>query len=366
MRNAHAAARSAERSQVSGDEAVTPRPHDAPGVQSAASTVKHRIEDRAPRSVMAVLRRWETLLLVLLVLVFIAGSLVLPNFLDADNLADSTFNFSEKALIALPIALLVIVREIDISVAGILAVSSVAMGWANVHGVPAAGLVAVGIGVGGLCGTLNAVLVTRFSIPSIVVTIGTMSLFRGIALVVLGDQAYTSYPTSLGDWGQGYFFGMIPRSFVILLACAALYAAVLHGSATGRRLFAIGSNPQAARYSGIAVDRYRFALFVLAGLMSGLAAVLLTGRIGSTRPNIALGWELEAITMVILGGVSIAGGSGTIAGVMLAVLTLGLVTYGLGLANVPGILMTIVIGALLLVTITVPALLRASGTARRR
>jgi rhamnose transport system permease protein len=341
--------------------------HDADdGLAASAGAARHSIDDRAPRSVAAILRRWEILLLALLALVFVAGGLALPNFLDPYNLADSTFNFSEKALIALPIALLIIVREIDISVAGILAVSSVAMGWANVHGVPAAAIAVTGIVVGGLCGTLNAILVTRFSIPSIVVTIGTMSLFRGIALVALGDQAYTGYPQALGDWGQGYFFGMIPRSFVILLVFAAAYAAVLHGSATGRRLFAIGSNPMAARFSGIAVDRYRFALFVLAGLMSGLAAVLLTGRIGSTRPNIALGWELEAITMVILGGVSIAGGSGTIAGVMLAVVTLGLVTYALGLANVPGILMTIVIGALLLVTITVPALLRLGTAARRR
>lgn len=332
---------------------------------NAPALVKHRIEDRAPRALGPALRRWETLLVALLVLVVAVGGATDKNFLDPYNLADSTFNFSEKALIALPIALLIIVREIDISVAGILAVASVAMGAANAHGVPAPGLAAIGIGVGGLCGALNAVLVTRFAIPSIVVTIGTMSLFRGIALVVLGDQAYTGYPEALSDWGQGYFFGVIPRSFVILLLAAAAFAAVLHGSAWGRRIFAIGSNPMAAKYSGIPVDRYRFALFVVTGLMAGLAAVLLTGRIGSTRPNIALGWELEAITMVILGGVSIAGGSGTIGGVMLAVLTLGMVTYGLGLANVPGILMTIVIGALLLVTITVPALMRLGAPAKK-
>jgi len=332
---------------------------------NAPAIVKHRIEDRAPRALGPALRRWETLLVALLALVVVVGGATQKNFLDPYNLADSTFNFSEKALIALPIALLIIVREIDISVAGILAVASVAMGAANAHGVPAPGLAAIGVLVGGLCGALNAVLVTRFAIPSIVVTIGTMSLFRGIALVVLGDQAYTGYPEGLSDWGQGYFFGVIPRSFVILLLAAAAFAAVLHGSAWGRRIFAIGSNPMAAKYSGIPVDRYRFALFVVTGLMAGLAAVLLTGRIGSTRPNIALGWELEAITMVILGGVSIAGGSGTIGGVMLAVLTLGMVTYGLGLANVPGILMTIVIGALLLVTITVPALMRLGAPGKK-
>lgn len=329
------------------------------------SIVKHHIADRARPSLGAVLRRWEALLVALLLLVVVVGGSSLSGFLDPYNLADSTFNFGEKALIALPMALLIIVREIDISVSGILAVSSVAMGFANQMGVPAPGLALIGIAVGALCGTLNGVLVTRFAIPSIVVTIGTMSLFRGIAQVVLGDQAYTGYPEALGDWGQGYFFGFLPRSFVILLVFALLFAAGLHATAFGRRIFAIGANPTATRFSGIPVDRYRFALFVLTGAMAGLAAVLLTGRIGSTRPNIALGWELEAITMVILGGVSIAGGSGTIAGVMLAVLTLGMVTYGLGLANVPGILMTIVIGTLLLVTITVPVLLRAGAPVRR-
>ncbi|HKX41871.1 MAG TPA: ABC transporter permease, partial [Burkholderiaceae bacterium] len=297
--------------------------------------VKHRVADGAPFSAGVLLRRWEALLVALLVVIFVAAGATLPAFLDPYNLADSTFNFSEKALIALPMALLIIVREIDISVSGILAVASVAMGYASQLGVPAAGLAAIGIAVGALCGMLNGMLVTRFAIPSIVVTIGTMSLYRGIALVVLGDQAYTGYPQALGDWGQGYFFGFVPRSFVILVVFALVFAALLHATAFGRRIFAIGANPVAARYSGIPVQRYRYALFVLTGAMAGLAAVLLTGRIGSTRPNIALGWELEAITMVILGGVSIAGGSGTIAGVMLAVLTLGTVTYALGLANVP-------------------------------
>lgn len=329
------------------------------------TTVKHRIEDRAQPSVAALLRRWESLLLALLALVLVVGGSRLSGFLDPYNLADSTFNFSEKALIALPMALLILVREIDVSVAAILAVSSVAMGFANHLGVPAPGLAAIGILVGALCGTLNGLLVTRFAIPSIVVTIGTMSLYRGIAQVALGDQAYTGYPEAFGDWGQGYFFGAVPRSFVLLLLFALLFAAALHATAFGRRLFAIGSNPTAARFSGISVDRHRFVLFVLTGAMAGLASVLLTGRIGSTRPNIALGWELEAITMVILGGVSIAGGSGTIGGVMLAVLTLGMVTYGLGLANVPGILMTIVIGALLLVTIAVPAVLHRGTPGRR-
>ena len=325
---------------------------------SGASTSRYQIDDRRGFRWGDALGRWESLLALLLVAVFVAGSLFLPHFFDLYNLADSTFNFSEKALIALPMALLIICREIDISVSGTLALSSVAMGLAQHHGFPPYSLLFVALATGTVCGGLNGVLVTRFALPSIVVTIGTVSLYRGLASVVLGDQAYTGYPQVMVDWGQGYFFDVIPREFVLLLGFAAGFAVLLHATRWGRRIYAIGCNPVAARFSGIAVDRYRLVLFMVTGTMAGLAAYLLTGRIGSTRPNIAMGWELEVITMVILGGVSIAGGAGTIVGLMLAVLTLGMVTYGLALVNIPGIIMTIVVGLLLLVTIAVPRLLR--------
>lgn len=329
-----------------------------------ANTSRYQVADRAPFTLRRLLARWELLLFVLLLLVFVANSIFVPNFFDLYNLADSTFNFSEKAIIALPMALLIICREIDISVSGTLALSSVAMGLALHYGVPDQMLLIVALATGAACGLLNGVLVTRFALPSIVVTIGTVSLYRGLASVVLGDQAFTGYPQLMVDWGQGYVFDVIPRSFVLLLVLAVLFAVALHATSWGRRMYAIGNNPVAARFSGIAVDRYRLALFVLTGLMAGLAAWLLTGRIGSTRPNIALGWELEVITMVILGGVSIAGGAGTIGGVLLAVLTLGMVTYGVALLNIPGIIMTILVGMLLLVTITVPVLLRRKQVKR--
>ncbi len=321
-------------------------------------TSRYTILDRETPRLKTILGRWESLLAMLFIVVFAANSIALPHFLDLYNLLDGTQNFSEKALIALPMALLIICREIDISVAGTLALSSVAMGLAKGAGFPAESLAIVALATGTACGFLNGVLVTRFALPSIVVTIGTVSLYRGLASVVLGDKAFTGYPQLMADWGQGYFFGIVPREFVVLLVCAALFATLLHTTSWGRRIYAIGNNPEAARFSGIAVDRYRLALFMLTGAMAGLAAFLLTGRIGSTRPNIATGWELEVITMVILGGVSIAGGAGTIAGVMLAVLTMGTVTYGLSLANIPGIYMTIVVGVLLLVTIALPKLLR--------
>jgi rhamnose transport system permease protein len=329
---------------------------------SKTSTSRYTILDREAVKLKTILGRWETLLAFLLVAAFVICSVALPNFLDLYNLLDGTSNFSEKALIALPMALLIICREIDISVAGTLALSSVAMGLAKNAGAPPELLPVVALACGTACGLLNGVLVTRFALPSIVVTIGTVSLYRGLASVVLGDKAFTGYPQLMADWGQGYFFGIVPREFVVLLVFAALFALMLHTTTWGRRIYAIGNNPDAARFSGISVDRYRLALFMLTGAMSGLASFLLTGRIGSTRPNIATGWELEVITMVILGGVSIAGGAGTIGGVMLAVLTMGLVTYGLALDNIPGIYMTITVGVLLLVTIAVPRLMGGKKT----
>jgi rhamnose transport system permease protein len=337
---------------------------NASNMSNTGNTSRYTILDRESFKLKSALGRWEALLALLMAIAFVVSSIALPNFFDLHNLADATATFSEKALIALPMALLIICREIDISVAGILALSSVAMGLAHAHGLPPGTLILVGIVTGAVCGSLNGVLVTRFALPSIVVTIGTVSLFRGLASVVLGDKAFTRYPDSMTDWGQGLLFDLWPRSFVVLLVCAAAFAVLLHATSWGRRIFAIGSNPVAARFSGIPVERYRFALFVLTGAMAGLAAFLLTGRIDSTRPNIATGWELDIITVVILGGVSIAGGAGTIGGVLLAVLTLGIVTTALAQANVPGIYMTIVVGILLLITIALPRLLRGKKTAK--
>jgi rhamnose transport system permease protein len=296
------------------------------------------------------LLRWETILFGLLILVFVGDTFLSPYFLDIDNLSDATANFSEKAIIALGMALLILVREIDLSVAAIIALCSLAMGLAAQAGAGAVPLVLVGLVVGAVCGAFNGFLVARIGLPSIVVTIGTMSLFRGIAQVVLGDQAISEYPEGFETLGQDYFIKHPPLhySFSLFLIFAVIFALVLHRTALGRKLYAMGANPVAARFSGIPVERIKF------GLLSGIAAVLLTARVGSTRPNIALGWELEVVTMVILGGVSIAGGSGTIPGVVIAVFVLGLVTFGLSLINVPGIVISVILGFLLIGAITLP------------
>ena len=317
-----------------------------------ARVIPDRMHGRAAR----LLRSWEVLLLAVAVAIFVANALASPYFLNPWNLSDATFNFTEKAMIAFPMALLIIAGEIDLSVAAIIALASTAMGLAVQAGVGTPGLVAIGLGTGLACGAFNGLLVTRLGLPSIVVTIGTMSLFRGISYIVLGDKAFTGYPASFAFFGQGYVWWVFSFELVLFALLAVGFGVLLHATSFGRAVYAIGNNPVAALFSGIRVPRVKFVLFLLTGLMSGVAAVCLTSRLGSTRPSIAFGWELEVVTMVVLGGVSILGGSGSIPGVVIAALVLGMVTFGFGLLNVPGIVMSIFIGLLLIAVIALPRL----------
>jgi rhamnose transport system permease protein len=311
---------------------------------------------------------WERVLLSLLVLLLLVFGVMQPGFMTPETLADSTFNYSEKGVLALALALLIVTGEIDLSIAAILALSSLAMGYAMRAGWGPLGMTLAAFGTGALAGAVNGVLVTRYRLPSIVVTIGTLSLYRGLAMVALGDQAISGYPEVFSVVGNGYVgelvglpWLIVPIEFALLCISAGAVGVVLHRTVWGRRLYAIGANPVAARFSGIQADRYRLALFVFSGCMAALAAVMLTGRIGSTRPNIAMGWELDAITMVILGGVAIEGGRGGIVGTMLAVLLLGLFTFAMGMANVTGIVMSMVVGLLLILSMVLPRLLARQG-----
>ncbi|ANL36929.1 ABC transporter permease [Rhizobium phaseoli] len=326
---------------------------------STVSTPEKRvIPDRLGTPLRRIVASWEVLLFGVAVLIFIFNSLASPYFLDAWNLSDATFNFTEKAMIAFAMALLVISGEIDLSVAAIIALASTAMGAAAQAGIGTPGLVLIGIGTGLACGVFNGVLVSVLKLPSIVVTIGTMSLFRGISYIVLGDQAYGKYPADFAYFGQGYVVWVFSFEFVLFIVLAIAFAVLLQATNFGRQVYAIGNNDFAARFSGIPVERVKFILFLLTGIMSGIAAVCLTSRLGSTRPSIAQGWELEVVTMVVLGGISILGGSGTIGGVVIAAFVMGLVTFGLGLLNVPGIVMSIFIGLLLIITIAIPIIAR--------
>ena len=312
-------------------------------------------EKNFSRRIIKLLTQWEFILFLLFILVVIFNSFLSPYFLDYFNIMNTTFNFMEKAIIALSMVFIILVADIDISVAGIIALSSLFMGMASYHGAGTGTLIVIGLMVGILAGLLNGLIITKFNIPAIAVTIGSMSLFRGIAYAVLGDKAYTKYPKSFSYFGQGYIPGtVIPFELVLFVVLAIIFSFMLHRTSFGRKLYAAGNNPVASRFSGIKVNRIRLFLFSLNGFMSGIAAILLTSRIGSTRPNIANGWELEIITTVVLGGIAITGGKGKMLGVIIGIFLIGFLKFGMGLVNIPGKVMNIVVGFLLIIAIMLP------------
>lgn len=308
---------------------------------------------------------WERILGALVIAAVIAEAAISPYFLDWLTIADVSAAFAEKGLVALVLALLIVSGEIDISVAGIMALTSVALGLAASAGAGVPALLLIGLATGTACGMLNGALVARLGVPSIVATIGTMSLFRGTAYAILGDRVLKNYPDGFTALGQGFVIGPISIKLAIFAVAAIAAALVLHRTVTGRHITVTGARASVAIFSGVPVRRLRFWLFVATGLASGLAGMLLTARLGSTRPSIAQGWELDIISIVILGGVAITGGRGTIGGVVLASVLVGLLTYGLGLFNIPGNIASMGMGALLIVAVVLPRLLAIAPRRRK-
>ncbi|MEN6363875.1 MAG: ABC transporter permease, partial [Rectinema sp.] len=268
---------------------------------------------------------------------------------------DATFNFMEKAVMAMPMMFVILLGDIDISVASIISLSSLFMGMASEAGAGPWTLVLIGLAVGLAAGLFNGILITKLDIPSIAVTLGSMSLFRGIANAVLGDRAYTKYPENFAYFGQGYLGeSIVPFQILVFLVLALIAGLILNRTVYGRHVYAVGNNKTAARFSGVPVERVRLIAFAANGLAAGLAAILLTSRIGSTRPNIASGWETDVIAIVVLGGVSITGGKGNIFGVIISIFLLGYLKFGMGVMNVPGKVMNIITGVLLVVAILLP------------
>ncbi|MFZ2781732.1 MAG: ABC transporter permease [Rectinemataceae bacterium] len=307
------------------------------------------------RRVADFLLRWEMMLFFIFIIVFVVNSLLSPYFLDPFNLFDATFNFMEKAVMAMPMMFVILLGDIDISVASIISLSSLFMGMASEAGAGPWMLVLIGLAVGLAAGLFNGFLITKLDIPSIAVTLGSMSLFRGIANAVLGDRAYTKYPESFAYFGQGYLGeSIVPFQILVFLVLALIAGLILNRTVYGRHVYAVGNNKTAARFSGVPVERVRLIAFAANGLAAGLAAILLTSRIGSTRPNIASGWETDVIAIVVLGGVSITGGKGNISGVIISIFLLGYLKFGMGVMNVPGKVMNIITGVLLVVAILLP------------
>jgi rhamnose transport system permease protein len=299
--------------------------------------------------------RWEALLLVLLVGVLIYNAHLSPYFLDRDNLLDDTSNFVSIGILALPMTLIIIAGHIDLSVGSIAVLCSTVFAtlWQNGWNVWLACLGALIVGT--VAGVTNGVIVTRMRLPSLVVTLGTYALYRGIATGILGNSSgITGFPDGFAGIDTRYLAGThIPMPMLIFAALTVLMAVLLNATVFGRYIFALGSNGQATRFSGVAVDRIVVTLFSMSGLFAALAGLIETSRLQSSTPTIATNFELAAITAAVMGGANIFGGEGSILGTVIAVFIIGLLQIGLALANVPADVAAIAVGALLILSILV-------------
>jgi rhamnose transport system permease protein len=303
--------------------------------------------------------RWEWMMVLLLLVVVVFNSRVSPYFLDIKNLARSSFDFMELGIMMLPLLFIIITGNIDLSIASTMGMSASLMGLLHNMQVNIWVAVLCGLMIGGAGGLLNGYLVAKVKLPALVVTIGTYAFFRGLAYSFLGDQAAKGYPDAFTYIGQGYIPGsLIPMPVVIFLTLAIIFGLVLHKSVFGRRVYAIGNNEKAASYSGVPADRIKILLFVLSGLISALAGIVLAARFGSTRPDIGTGFELTVITIAVLGGIDINGGVGTMIGACLALVTMGMLKFGMGLVDIKPQEQIIVIGLILILSILIPTMSR--------
>ncbi len=299
--------------------------------------------------------RWEALLIGLILLTVVFGQALSSEFLTTDSFTTGSLDFSEVALMALPLTLVIIAAEIDLSVASVLALSSAIAASLWNHGLPVELIIPLCLVAGALCGAFNGVLVTRFGLPSLAVTIGTLALFRGLAFVVLGDGAVADFPFSYTDWVTGTIGSSpVPNVLILIVVLALIFGIVQHATPVGRALYAIGANDKAAHFSGIRVARTKFWLYVVSGAVAGLVGVLWTLRYSSARADNGSGLELAVVAAVLLGGVSIFGGKGSLPGVLAGVVLLAALQNALRLEDVSGQALNIVTGALLVLSVLRP------------
>jgi rhamnose transport system permease protein len=301
--------------------------------------------------------RWESGLLILALAIFLFGVIDAPGqFLTSGNLFNAGVSNGEYAIMALPMTLIIISGEIDLSVASILGMSSALLGvlW-NDHW-PMLGIFAVLLVAGAAAGLINGLLVTRAGLPSLAVTIGTLALYRGIAVILLGSNSVSTFPAPYATIGvlPVPHLGNLPWSIAIFIVLAVIFGVVLHATPLGRSIFAMGNNAETALFSGIRVKRIKTSLFVVSGMISAVAGALWTFRLSTAVQSNGLGAELSVVAIVLLAGVSIFGGKGSIPGVVLAFIAFALLQNALLLTPFNQEAYGIVVGALLLISVFVP------------
>jgi rhamnose transport system permease protein len=314
----------------------------------------------------------ESAIIAILVIVVIVAMTSVPNFDSPLTLTYLLRDIAPILLIALPMTLIIITEEIDLSVASIVGLSSVMVGILTQAGLPFVLAALIAIFVGAFAGAFNGFLVTVVGLPSLAVTIGTLALFRGIAVGLLGTTAITDFPEEWSDLAKANIPGTpIPVIMIPFVVLAIIFAVLLHFTPFGRSLYAIGLNKEAASFSGIDVGRTKFLLFVFSGAVSGFAGVYFTLLYSNARGDNAMGMELQVIAAVLLGGVSIFGGRGALHGVIAGVLLIGTLGSALRLAGVTSDIINVITGLLLVASVVSASLLawlqnRRSAAAGKR
>ena len=310
-------------------------------------------------------RSWDTAILGLLAMVLILASTTTEGFLTSLNFSYIFSNTSEITIMAFAMTFLIISGEIDLSIASILALGSSMLGWSYQKGAPIWLAIIICILVGTLCGFINGFLVTKVGLGSLAVTIGTLALYRGIATGILGENTVNEFPEAYTSFGFDTFgTSFMPKTMPLIIFFGLLFGFLLHRTPFGRRTLAIGQSPEAARFAGINVVRHKIIIFTFTGFMSGVAGVIYTFRFSTAQADNGVGLELLVISAILLGGVSIFGGVGTMWGVIAGVLLAGSVESWLTLREINAQWRTIVTGILLLISVAVPVLVAKSKERR--
>lgn len=316
--------------------------------------------------IWARLKSWEGFLLAVMLIIIIFNTLQTPAYLSVGNQMNLFILSIEKIIVALITAFVIINAEIDLSIASMMGLSACTLAWLYELGVPMPAGILAALLVGVLGGAFNAFWIAKVGLPSLVVTLAMLIGFRGLARVLLEDKSIGNFPDWFDRLGQQPLLGPFPLALIIFFILLIVAIVILQYSGFGRYVYIIGNNREVARYSGVSVQRVKTILFIASGTISALAGVLFAARLGSVRGDLALGFELDIITMVLLGGVSIFGGSGSIYGVLLSILIVLNLRNGMSLANITGHIQTGVIGILLILSVLIPNLTQTIQSAWNR
>jgi rhamnose transport system permease protein len=307
----------------------------------------------------------ENILLLTLLVIMLVLSRLSDRFFTAANLLNQTRLFAEVGLMALPMTLVIITGGIDLSVSSTFGWAAVMLGVAwSVWGLPLWAAIGVSLVTGLVAGLFNGWIIARIKVPALITTLATLAIYRGMAYGISQGRPVSGYPDWFEVFGQGTI-GPLPTQFVVLVVLTLVVGIFLAFTAWGRFIYAIGSNAEAARFSGIPVQRLLMGIYAFSGLMAGLASVVFVSRVTTTRADAGIGMELDVIAAVVLGGTSINGGKGTIFGTVLGVVTIALLRNGLSLAGVKGDATVVVIGAVLIFAVLVNTLLRGEKSDAR-